>query len=348
MASTIRGDDGFDSAQYVNLLNTYAGRNLIINGDFQVWQRNTTQSSSGYGSDDRWSNRNSGSTKSHDLMTFTPGSCPGLETAYYSRTTVTAGGGTSDYVSKLQKIEDVRTAAGRTVTISFWAKSPTATAMTIEFAQVFGSGGSTAVGGIGINKIVLTSDWTFYEYQVAIPSVSGKTIGTESYLKLTFWLDAGSDYHASTDSLGHQSGSFDISQIQLEVGSTATAYEQKTYAQELLDCQRYYEKSYRMDQFPGVASTATVSSKAIGTSSTANQSSLNITSYFKVRKAKTSGTVNLYNHTTGASNEFRSLVSGVTATASYGITDVAIRIFNTSATTDGHVYAIQWTVDAEL
>ena len=45
-------------------------KNRIINGNFDVWQRATSQTSSGYGSDDRWTNSNTGSTKTHSRQTF--------------------------------------------------------------------------------------------------------------------------------------------------------------------------------------------------------------------------------------------------------------------------------------
>lgn len=40
-----------------------AGKNLIINGKFDLWQRVTTQATSGYGSADRWLANNNGTKK---------------------------------------------------------------------------------------------------------------------------------------------------------------------------------------------------------------------------------------------------------------------------------------------
>jgi hypothetical protein len=81
---------------------------------------------------------------------------------------------------------------------------------------------------------------------VNLPSISGKTLGTNltDHLGVFFWFDAGSDYNTRTDSLGNQSGTFDIAQVQLEQGSVATTFEPRTYGEELALCQRYYWQGY--------------------------------------------------------------------------------------------------------
>ena len=48
-------------------------KNWIINGMFDVWQRGTSQTSIGYGSDDRWQNAHQVSTKTHSRQAFIVG-----------------------------------------------------------------------------------------------------------------------------------------------------------------------------------------------------------------------------------------------------------------------------------
>jgi hypothetical protein len=224
-------------------------KNKIINGNFDFWKRGTSQTSNGYGSDDRWRNSNSGSTKTTSRQTFTLGQTDVPNNPkYFSRTVVTTGSGASDYVIKRQKIEGVNTFAGETVTLSFYAKADSSKNIAVEFGQYFGSGGtpSATVDGIGVTTLNLTSSWQKFTVTVDIPSISGKTLGTDSndLLQLNFWFDAGSDWNTRTNSLGNQSGTFDIAQVQLEKGSVATPFENRPIGIEETLCERYYTEGY--------------------------------------------------------------------------------------------------------
>jgi hypothetical protein len=218
-------------------------RNTIINGNFDVWQRDVTQTSNGYGSDDRWKNTNSGSTKVHSRVTFDVGQTevPNNPT-YFSRTEVSSVPGITNYVGKSQSIEDVTKLAGKTMTLSFWAKADSVKPMSIEFYQHFGTGGSTAVSGIGTKKVMLNTTWQKIITTVTFPTVEGKIIGANNLTYLIFWFDAGSNVDLRTDSLGNQSGIFDIAQVQLNEGDTDLPFLIRSYAEELLLCQRYYYK----------------------------------------------------------------------------------------------------------
>ena len=196
------------------------GYNYIINGNFDIWQRGTSQSVSGYGSDDRWLNGAGGATIVHSKQPFAVGElfpdgepCP----TNYSRTIVSSVVGVNNTANKLQKIESVKTLAGKKAVLSFYGKANAAKNVAIEFAQDFGTGGSPSsnVVGIGVQKIALTTVWQRFTVVVDIPNINGKVLGTNGNDSLcaTLWFDAGSTYDVRTNSLGHQSGTFDIACI---------------------------------------------------------------------------------------------------------------------------------------
>ena len=242
MAFQIKGED---KITYDNLNNNVTTlmqpKNWIINGGFDVWQRGTSQTTSGYGSDDRWNNAHNISTKTHSRQAFTIGQTdvPNNPT-YFSRTIATSSASASSYVIKQHWIEDVTKFSLKTITLSFWAKADANKNIAIEFRQYFGLGGSSMVDAIGVQKVALTSAWQKVTKTVLIPSVLGKTIGTGSSLVAQIWFDAGSDYNTRTNSLGNQSGTFDIANVSLVEGSVPVEWQTEAYADVLRQCQRYY------------------------------------------------------------------------------------------------------------
>jgi hypothetical protein len=219
-----------------------AGKNLLINGQFFHWQRGTSQTSSGYGSDDRWANANVGSTKTHSQQAFAFGQTevPG-NPRFFSRTVVASVAGVGNYVFKRQWLEFLWMFAGRKVALSFYAKANANKDLAVEFGYDYGSGGSPAGAGLAVEKVALTDQWQRHVVLADLPSIAGKTVGDNSALQLTFWMDAGSSFDARTDSLGQQSGTFDIAQVQLEFGEEATDFEYRFWGEELALCQRFYQ-----------------------------------------------------------------------------------------------------------
>jgi hypothetical protein len=219
-------------------------RNKIINGCFRKWDYATTYAGASYGGPNRWAYTADGSTHASSRQSFTAGQTevPG-EPEYFHRTVVTSSAGASNRVRVTQAIEGVRSFAGKTVTLSFYAKADASKNISIELFQDFGSGGSpsSAVVGIGVNKVALTTSWQKITLTISVHSITGKTVGTNrnDNLALSFWFDAGADYNARTDSLGQQSGTFDIAQVQLEEGSVATPFEQRPIGIEETLCARY-------------------------------------------------------------------------------------------------------------
>jgi len=325
----------------------YSGRtmkNKLINGNFDIWQRGNTQTVSGYGSDDRWYNGSSGSTKVHSQQAFTLGQVevPGNPT-YFSRTVVTSVAGTGNYCCKTQAIESVVTVSGKTVTLSFWAKADSIKSIGVEFLQCFGGGGSpsSTISGIGTSVINLTASWKKYTVSAQIPSVLGKTLGTynSDFLQVGFWFDAGTSLATRTNSLGQQSGTFDIAQVQLEEGSVATTFESRHIQQEIALCQRYYEKSYDTTIAPGTVSSNGILFTYSGTTGTWTP---NIS--FKQTK-RTVPTMTPYSvagtagYTTSASSNFAYTITNIGANG--GSTQ-------TMSSTSSVIYYMHWTADAEL
>jgi len=221
--------------------NYAAGKNKIINGDFNVWQRGTSiavsASTTGFGAD-RWGIAvGTSAAVTLSRQAFTPGTAPvaGYEGNYFLRCNRTTTGSSPSYF--FQRIEDVTTFAGQTVTFSFWAKaSSTFTFSTgeIYLEQNFGSGGSGAVTtNLNTSTQTITTSWARYSFTVTVPSISGKTIGTSSFLAVVF--------NCATS---QSTFTLDFWGVQLEAGSTATAFQTATgtIQGELAACQRYYHR----------------------------------------------------------------------------------------------------------
>jgi hypothetical protein len=221
-----------------------AGKNKIINGDFTVNQRNfsTTSTSGTYGFD-RWQFVAGTGTFSYSAQTFTAGAAPvaGYEGTNFARIVTSGQTSTSGFAALLQHIENVRTFANQTVTLSFWAKASSGTPKvqpTLE--QSFGSGGSAAVVTSG-TAVTISTSWARYSATITVPSISGKTIGTSSYLSAQLYTSLGTDY-PTYGNIGVQAATIDFWGVQVEAGSTATAFQTATgtIQGELAACQRYY------------------------------------------------------------------------------------------------------------
>jgi hypothetical protein len=224
----------------------YTGfRNAIINGNFDIWQRGTSFTGNEFGAD-RWFNRRVGSTCTMSRQAFTLGQTDvPNEPTYFCRMAVTSSAGAGNFVRLQQNVESVRTFAGQNVAISFYAKADSARPIAVELVQYFGTGGSpsSTVEAIGVTKTTLSTSWQKITVTASMPSISGKTLGSndDHSFSLYVWLDAGSNFNSSTDTLGQQSGTFDIAQVQFEAGSVATPFERRPIGTELALCQRYYQ-----------------------------------------------------------------------------------------------------------
>lgn len=221
-----------------------AAKNKILNSDFSIWQRGTSFTATNYVyTADRWLTFGYGAgTTTVSRQTFTPGSAPvsGYEGQFFLRVNSTQ---TQTWIA--QRIEDVRTLAGQTVTISFWARASSGTpTIGMNWNQDFGSGGSTAVNTGATNQTINTS-WARYSATISVPSISGKTIGTNSNIELAIFSTS---INVNIDYWG----------VQVEAGSVATPFTTATgtLQGELAACQRYYWQGSGFQQVGGTQTAA--------------------------------------------------------------------------------------------
>jgi len=217
--------------------NFAAGKNVIINGDFGIWQRGTTGTNLAQGVylADRYTSvlGTGGATVTWSRQAFTAGTAPvaGYEGIFFSRTSATSATG-STFMGLGTRIENVQTFANQTATFSFWAKADTARTATMQIVQNFGSGGSAEVS-VTNPTFSITTSWARYSFNVTFPTIAGKTVGTGSYIQPYVYYNAGQITGSATlDTWGWQ----------LEAGSVATAFQTATgtIQGELAACQRYY------------------------------------------------------------------------------------------------------------
>lgn len=267
-------------------------RNKIINGNFDFWQRGTSLALIAAGTNstylaDRFKVQIDGTsgatTCSRQGFTIGQIDVPN-NPAWYMRSLCTNGGDVTNGAHRWTHfIEDVYTFAGKQVILSFWAKADVSKTLAIEIEQCFGTGGSPSANvQTFIQKISLTTFWTKYTIPINIPSISGKTLGTDglvtSYLGVRTWMSAGSAFAARTGTLGIQTGTFDFAQVQLEEGAVATAFEQRPPQVELALCQRYCF----VPQYPGVSARL-----AFGIGQSTSSIPFNMPLHVPMRKAPT-------------------------------------------------------------
>jgi hypothetical protein len=252
MVTYLEDSDAFeywDSAEWTSLAPAAPSGNAIINGAFEINQRAFSSSTaSGNYNFDRWRQDNLGGTVTTSAQAFTLGAAPvsGYESANFLRTVVAGQVTDTHFAVAQQQIEGVRAFAGQTVTISFFAKAASGTPkIGVAMTQSFGTGGSpSAALNTGVGAVTLSTSWASYSLTYNVPSISGKTLGTNGndYLGVELWVSAGSTLSARTSNIGLQNNTFDIWGIQVEAGSVANPFRRNANSiqGELAACQRYY------------------------------------------------------------------------------------------------------------
>jgi hypothetical protein len=333
------------NADYVNSLVTsgtlspippdFLYRQALINGNFDVWQRGTSFTSSGYTAD-RWVIADDGGTPSYTVTqeSFTPGqtAVPG-EPRYFTKISVSAT--SVGAIVFGQRIEDVRTFAGQKATLSFYARADvptTGSQVTSAMFQVFGTGGSEQVGVLEY-PIALTTSWQRYSFTFNIPSIAGKIIGQGSYLYV----------HPLRINPSAPLTNYYIAQVQLNAGDVALPFQPRSFAEELALCQRYYEKSYDIGDSPGAVNNFR-GAEAYPTYQSGGTNRR--VASFKVNKRVTP-TITVYSPFTGAANKIFRTSSDIDALIAE-IGQSSFTLYPAASYVAGDDIRFHWTADAEL
>lgn len=213
-----------------NVVGQLGFRNRFINPSFLYWQRGAKASLSNqsvYAADRFICSTGTGGACTVSGLVHATGS--GLGTSYLNWVQTTAA---SNSPALTQRIESVRTLEGRKATFSLNGSASAPLNCTLLARQYFGSGGSpSAMVETVVGNFTLPTSWARTSLTFDIPSISGKTLGTnaDNFLEILVLFPAGATFTVNT---------WDW---QLEEGAIATPFEIRPLALELMLCQRYYE-----------------------------------------------------------------------------------------------------------
>jgi len=251
-------------------------RNLIINGAMQVAQRGTSfNSTSGFlYTADRWRRYFQSSTGAFSTSVDSD-ALVGFEKSLKLTVTTTQSTLTASeqyWVSQAVEAQNMSqlnmgTSDAVTSTLSFWVKSSVAG----DYAVMFGSSGSTRQY-VSMYTINSANTWEYKTITIAGETTGTWATGTSIGMNVRFSVGVGTDFHttsedtwltsyklstnAQTNLMATSGATFQITGVQLEVGSVATPFEHRSYGEELARCQRYYQKPINNQEFQAVASRA--------------------------------------------------------------------------------------------
>ena len=157
----------------------------------------------------------------------------------YCSDVVVAGSTTGAYYQKDIYVPNIRKYAGKTVTIRVMMKADSALNIGMNIARYYGTGGSPSgaenIFGLGIQT--LTTSWAEYSFTFTLPSIVGKTLGTDlnsDFLDLQLIYSGGFDNDIYVGGvIGQQSGTFDLALMTINEGSVALPYIPRSDVDEL-------------------------------------------------------------------------------------------------------------------
>jgi hypothetical protein len=256
----------------------YPNRNIVYNGAMQVAQRGTSSTgitSDGYYTADRWKySAATAGTWTQSIENDGPTGSGFTKSLKMLCTTAKPSLSASNECSiaqifEGQDLQRIRkgTASAQQLTLSFWVKS-NVTGTFIVWLYDSDNGRQVSLS----YNIASSATWEYKtlifpsDLTGAFANDNGESLVMRFYLSAAADLTAGTlqTTWASVSNTGRCVGQvnlaastnnyWQITGVQLELGTIPTPFEFKTYAQELRECQRYYYNSYKIGSYPGATS----------------------------------------------------------------------------------------------
>ena len=362
-------------------------RNVIINGNFEVWQRGTSHPTFSNGAHtylaDRFTysqssnmsaagdiHKGSGNSPNHPFN-LGLSRVPGENSLIYDCQTTQPTLAATDYSHFNYHVEGYdfgKLWASKYMTLSFWTASNLAGTYCVSFRN------KTFTRSYVAEYTIPEQDKWYYR-SITVPIDNDNYLdwhfGKEHGLRIGWTIASGTGYHTTTPNTwvagnaiatANQANgvgklgvgaSHDLAQVQLEAGRIATPFESMRISDTVERCQRYFEKSYPLDHRPGTATyRGSVHADDWVVGSTAH-----IHAPFKTRKRHNTPSCVVYDPTSGVFHRVYMVhkQSGTSqrwnATVT-GRSDTSIdRIKRTSGNfTSGYKNKLNfhWTADAEL
>lgn len=341
-------------------------KNYIINGDMRIAQRGVSFpaiATSTY-SLDRWKYFKIGSmvhtiTQDTDVPTYAESGYFFQNSLRLNLTTPDTSIAAGDQCSFAQMVEGFNFThlAQKQFTISFWVK---ATLPGTYCVSCINSGGDRSF----VSEYTINSPNT-WERKVVTVSAS-PTAGTWNYsngigLYVIFALAMGSNFQATAGSWqnsnfqatsnqvnGVNTGATDfrITGVMMNEGNVATTpfrlFSENSFNDELMACQRYYEKSYNLGDAPGTATTTNAVTYAASGTGFNEQDICS----FSVTKRNTP-TVIFYS-SSGAANNMRNATAAADVSRSAVLVGFNRCSWGGTANVDQNGYVYHWTADADF
>ena len=367
MSLVLNGTTGITNLPSINSGQIGGRRNIVYNGEMKVAQRSTSETglgaASGYFTLDRWYMFLQATA---GRLTMADGPAGIANCMKLTTTTADTSIAAGERLQLLQVFEgqDLQqlkkgTSSAEAVTVSFYVKANAAALYVCELLDSDGSRMNT-------QSFAVTTDWNRIELTFVGDTASAIVDDNTASLYLSIWLHGGSNFTSGTFASNTWAAStaanryavadrtsifdatsrtFFITGVQMEIGSTATDFEHKSFGEELALCERYFTKSFPYGTAP--AQNAGITGAITGQGQAASSPAYAYVTFKNTMRA--TPTIVTFNPNATNAN-WRNTTSGGALTVAVSFTGDAGTFIgsNTEVLAQYQLCAIHYTASAEL